>query len=62
MGQYWLVLVCWYCVSIFWYSLVLSGTGLIQDFLPVYIEKVEIWAGDTNPSLTHMCVTTDNRT
>ena len=49
LGQYGAVLVgtCWYWVSIFWYSLVLSGTGLIQDFLPVYIEKVEIWSDVT---------------
>ena len=29
----------------------------VKGFMPVYIEKVEFWAGNTHPSLTH----TDNR-
>ena len=29
----------WYWVGKTWYCLVLSGTGLVSGFMPVYIEK-----------------------
>ena len=46
----------WYLVSISWHCLVLGGTGSAKG-LYAYMEKVEIWSGVTDASLTH----TDNR-
>ena len=61
LGQYGAVLVgaLWYWVSITWYCLVLSGTGLGRAFMPAYIEKTEIWSdvtiagGQTNERTTN---------
>ena len=36
------VYICWYWASVTWHCLVLNGTGLVQSFMPVHIEKVEI--------------------
>ena len=50
MGQYGAVLVgtWWYWVSITWCCLVLKvELGYYKAFMPVYIEKVEIWSDVT---------------
>ena len=63
-GQYGVVLVgTWWCwVSIIWYCLELSGTGLIWAFMPVYIEKVEIWLGVTIAGRTNEQTRNDRAT
>ena len=46
--QYWLVLGGTGSVKVgtAWYFMV---QGQYRAFMPAYIEKVEIWLGDTNP-------------